>query len=347
MNIYALGGKERLAEIKKIQNATVAIAEEWAEILEFYMHISEKISLADVYQTYKRIIVKVENEITTEKFESLEIMKKAIIIILDVWKHKGHLLEVINEINLKFEPIIGKCSEMISEAFYNTNFRIINHKIDIMIILFESDLKIEYKGDLEKELTDIYTKTVNTLINVIDVKDSSTRGHSERVSIIAEKFGRTLELSKRKLEELVIASKLHDIGKIGIPETILTKNGRLSDEEYMIVKKHAEIGESIVKGIPGFQNIAKIIKYHHERYDGKGYYNLSPWLISQSSYIIGLCDSFDAMNSNRSYRLSLDFDSIIKEYKKCSNSQFEPELCHKFLNFLLQNVDEIQKIYCK
>jgi HD-GYP domain-containing protein (c-di-GMP phosphodiesterase class II) len=345
MNIHELDGKERFEKIKVAQDATIPIAEEWAEILEFYIHMSKKISLADVYQTYKRITVKVQNEITTEKIECLELMKRAIVIVLDVWEHKEYLLEVINEINLKFEPIMGTCNDMVAETFYNMNFRATNHKIDIMIMLFESDLKIEYKGNLQKELTDIYTQTIDTLINVIDIKDSYTRGHSERVSLIAERFGITLGLSQNELDELVTASKLHDVGKIGISETILTKKGCLSSEEYTIIKKHTEFGELIVKGIPGFQNIANIIKYHHERYDGHGYYNLSPSLISQSVYIICLCDSFDTMNSDRSYRVSLDFDAIIKELNKCSSTQFEPVLCEKFILFLLENTEDIKKIY--
>jgi len=345
MNIYEPEGKVQFEKIKKAQDATIAISEEWAEILEFYMHISKKISLADVYQTYKRITVKVQNEITTDKVECLELMKRAIVIVLDVWEYKNLLLEVVNEINLKFEPIMGTCNKMITETFYNMNFRITNHKIDIMIMLFESDLKIEYKGNLQKELTDIYTQTVETLINVIDIKDSYTRGHSERVSTIATKFAITLDLPQKDLEELIIASKLHDVGKIGISETILTKKGKLTEEEYNIIKKHTEFGESIVRGIPGFKNIASIIKYHHERYDGRGYYNLSPALISKNVYIICLCDSFDTMNSDRSYRVSLDFESIIKEFKRCSNTQFEPILCDKFIYFLLHNIEEIQKIY--
>ncbi|MDD2376738.1 MAG: HD domain-containing protein [Clostridia bacterium] len=347
MNICELGGKERFERIKCVQNATIKIAYEWAEILEFYIHISGKISLADVYQTYKRIIIKVEGEITEEKVECLELMKRAITILLDVWKYKESLLEVINEVNLKFEPIMGGCNKTFLEMFYNMHFSKINYKIDVMIILFESDLKIEYKGDLQKELSDIYTQTVNTLISIIDIKDPYTRGHSERVSILAEKFGRTLDLSQTILEELVIASKLHDIGKIGISETILTKKCFLSVEEYNIIKKHTELGESIVKGIPGFQNIAHIIKYHHERYDGKGYYNLSSSKISQSIYIICLCDSFDTMNSDRSYRAYLDFESIIKEFENCSSTQFEPVLCHRFIFFLLENNKDIQKIYSK
>jgi|GEM_PF-3134887 len=345
MNIHGVEGKERFEKIKIAQDATIEIAEAWAEILEFYMHISKKISLADVYQTYQRITVKVQKEITMDKAECLELIKRAIVIVLDVWEHKESLIKVINEINLRFEPIMGNWNKIIVETFHSMSFQITNHRIDIMIMLFESDLKIEYKGNLQKELTDVFKQTIETLINVIDIKDPYTKGHSERVSIIAEKFGKTLELTKKDLDELITASKLHDVGKIGISESILTKKGKLSSEEYTTIKKHTEFGELIVKGIPGFQNIANIIKYHHERYDGKGYHNLSPSLISQSIYIICLCDSFDTMNSDRSYRVSLDFESIINEFRRCSNTQFEPVLCEKFIYFLMKNVEDIQKIY--
>jgi HD-GYP domain-containing protein (c-di-GMP phosphodiesterase class II) len=345
MRLYGIKGEERLEKIKRSQYASIEMAEEWAKILEFYIDISEEISLADVYQTYKRINVKMKNEITDEETECLELMKRSIYILLDVWEYKDHLLRVINEVNERFEPMIHNCNHIITEIFCNTSYKIINHKIDMMILLFESDLKFEYRGSLQKELSDVYKQTVNTLINIIDVKDSYTRGHLERVSIIAERFGNTLKLSKEKLEELIIASKLHDVGKIGVAESILTKKGGLSSDEYEKVKKHTEYGESIVKGIFGFENIANIIKYHHERYDGKGYYSLTSDLIPENVYIICLCDAFDTMNSNRSYRISLSFETIIEEYQKCSGTQFEPVLCQKFIKFLQNNAEDIQKIY--
>ncbi len=345
MNLFDSEDKERFEKIMRAQNATIAITEELAEILEFYMRISKKLSFADVYQTYRRIIVKVKNDIDVDDKECLQLMKRSITILLEVWEYKNYLLEVINELNERFDPIMSSCNQIISEIFCNTNYKITNHKIDVMFLLFESDLKIEYKGSLQKELSDIYKQTVNTLINTIDIKDSYTGGHSERVSIIAEKFAKTLDMPQKKIEELVIASKLHDVGKIGISEAILTKKGSLSVEEYNTIKKHTEYGETIVKGITGFENISRIIKYHHERYDGKGYYNLPSACIPESVYIICLCDAFDTMSSNRSYRNSLSFDSIIAEYMKCSGTQFEPVLCSKFIDFLSTNIDELKDIY--
>ncbi|MDF2865528.1 MAG: hypothetical protein K0R72_337 [Clostridia bacterium] len=345
MNLFDSEDKERFEKIMRAQNATIEITEELAEILEFYMRISKKLSFADVYQTYRRIIVKVKNDIDVDDKECLQLMKRSITILLEVWEYKNYLLEVINELNERFDPIMSSCNQIISEIFCNTNYKMTNHKIDVMFLLFESDLKIEYKGSLQKELSDIYKQTVNTLINTIDIKDSYTGGHSERVSIIAEKFAKTLDMPQKKIEELVIASKLHDVGKIGISEAILTKKGSLSVEEYNTIKKHTEYGETIVKGITGFENISKIIKYHHERYDGKGYYNLPSACIPESVYIICLCDAFDTMSSNRSYRNSLSFDSIIAEYMRCSGTQFEPVLCSKFINFLSNNMDELKDIY--
>lgn len=345
MNLYGEDGELRLKKIKEAQYASIKIAEEWAEILEFYIRISKEISFADVYQTYKRISVKVKKEIICEENECLRLMKRSIEILLEVWEYKNSLYKVINEVNDRFEPMIGNCNEMIAEIFDKTNYKMINHKIDIMILLFESDLKIEYKGNLKNELSDVYKQTVDALIHTIDVKDSYTRGHSERVSVIAESFAKTLKLSKKNMNELIVSSKLHDVGKIGVPETILTKKGGLSLEEYDKIKKHTEFGEIIVKGIHGFENIANIIKYHHERYDGKGYYKLPSDHIPENVYIICLCDSFDTMNSNRSYREALSFDTIIEEFRSCSGKQFEPNLCKKFISFLLSNIEDIQKLY--
>lgn len=345
MNLNEIDGYIRFENIKKIQNATIQITEEWAEILECYMNVSKDISLADVYQSYRRIKFKVVKEITNQKAEYLRLMKRSTIILLEVWKYKDLLFKIINEVNEKFEPIMGQYNKIVTEIFNNTEYKIINNKVDTMILLFESELKIEYKGSLQKELSDVYKQTVNTLINTIEVKDSYTRGHSERVSIMAEMFGKQLNLASENLNELIVSAKLHDVGKIIVPENILTKKGKLTKEEYDEVKKHTEFGELIVKGIPGFERIAETIKYHHERYDGHGYYNLPAEKIPDNVYIICLCDTFDTMNSNRSYRSALSFDAIIDEYKRCSTSQFEPKLCNKFIDFLIDNFKDIEKIY--
>lgn len=345
MKMYKFIGKERLEKIRYAHNLSIEIAQEWAEILEFEINSNRKLSLFEVSRTYKIINLRLKSKITMSEIEYLRIIKRSIEILLDIWEYKDYLMKVVDEVNEKFNPMLDNCNVMSYELLYNRDYQILSYKIDIMLLLFGSDLEIEYNDSLQKDVMETYTQIVRTLIDTVDVKDSYTGGHIDRVSKIAESFGKTLELSEENLEELLIASKLHDVGKIGISETILTKEGKLSLKEYNEMKKHTQFGELIVRGIPGFGEIAKIIKYHHERYDGEGYYNLSPDLIPENVYIISLCDAFDAMNSNRSYRVRLDFDTIIAEYKKCSGHQFEPKLCEKFINFLHSNTEYIKKIY--
>ena len=176
-----------------------------------------------------------------------------------------------------------------------------------------SDMNIELE-DANKKLEKAYLDIVETLRATVEAKDSYTRGHSDRVSAYSVLLGKHLNLSNEELENLKIGGLFHDVGKIGIPDTILLKNGRLTDEEYTEIKKHAIIGFNILGNSEMFKSVIPFVKYHHERFDGKGYpEGLSGENIPYMARIAAIADSFDAMSSRRVYRDSLPKEVVREE----------------------------------
>ncbi|TIH19799.1 HD-GYP domain-containing protein [Marinifilum sp. JC120] len=175
-----------------------------------------------------------------------------------------------------------------------------------------------------------------SLGNAIDAKDHYTCSHSEEVAVVAQALGVQLKMNDRECELLHIAGHLHDIGKIGLPDSILKKEGRLTDAEYELVKQHPAIGADIVKpvaSVSGLDRITGIILHHHERYDGGGYpQGLAGDQIPFGARVIAVADTLSAMASNRPYREAIEFEKIVEEIKSCSRSQFDPVVVNAFLN---------------
>lgn len=189
----------------------------------------------------------------------------------------------------------------------------------------------------QKKVKDIFMQTVTALSEAVDAKDRYTSGHSKRVAqysrMIAERMGK----SKEEQEEIYRAGLLHDVGKIRIPVEIINKPGRLTDEEFNIIKLHPVTGYHILRGISGDSNIAVASKYHHERYDGKGYPNgLEGENIPEAARILGVADSYDAMTSNQSYRNALPQEVVRGEIEKGKGTQFDPYIA----DIMLQMIDE-------
>ena len=189
---------------------------------------------------------------------------------------------------------------------------------------------IKKQLDINKQLL---LNTVETLATAIDIKNSYTHGHTERVM----KYSMTL-LKYIPQELLKDTALLHDIGKIGIPESILNKAGKLLPEEIKLIEKHPSLGAEILEPIKEFKAVSLGVKYHHERYDGKGYpYGLIGEKIPLIATIISVADAYDAMTSDRPYRKGLEKAVAIKEIIANKNKQFNPLVVDAFLEAVYRN----------
>lgn len=178
----------------------------------------------------------------------------------------------------------------------------------------------EYQEDLAKA----YMQTIETLRYVVETRDKETKGHSERVSGLGAELARELGMPEEQVEMIRVAGLFHDIGKIGVPDIILLKNGPLSDQEFLEIKKHPAEGEKILQTYSPFAKLLPIVRGHHERFDGRGYPDgLAGEEICLGARVIAVADSFDAMISNRTYRRGLSFERTMEELERGKNAQFD------------------------
>ena len=229
-------------------------------------------------------------------------------------------------------------------------------KFDQLLLLIESGIKsISQMNEIKKineklsetneKLEEAYMSTIQTLRYTVEAKDTYTIGHSDRVSKYSVLIGKYLNLSDSELHDLELGGLFHDIGKIGIPDAILRKEERLTDDEYSEIKNHPTIGSHILSSATIFKNIIPMVKHHHEKYDGTGYPGkLKGEEIPYFARITTIADAFDAMTSKRSYRSSLSIDIVISEFEKGKGTQFDPKLTDVFLDILRNHYDEIEKI---
>lgn len=174
--------------------------------------------------------------------------------------------------------------------------------------------------------------TLRALTAAIDAKDTYTRGHSDRVALYAVKLAQAVGMKPQEVERVRVAGLIHDVGKIGIPEAVLCKSGRLTVEEFNEIKKHPEIGYTILKDIPSFQDVLPGVLHHHERWEGGGYpHGMSGEKIPLLGRLLALADTYDAMSSDRSYRTARTRDQVIAEITRCSGTQFDPKLAEVFV----------------
>ena len=229
-------------------------------------------------------------------------------------------------------------------------------KFDQLLLLIESGIKAISQMNLIKEinnelkdtyekLENAYMESIETLRYTVEAKDTYTRGHSDRVSSYSVLIGQKLGLSDEDINTLRIGGLFHDIGKIGVPDSILQKDAKLTDDEYSEIKNHPAIGAHILSNATIFKDIIPIVKHHHERYDGFGYPGkLKGEDIPYLARIAAVADSFDAMTSKRTYRNSLPLDVVISEFERCKGTQFDPNLADVFLDILKNDYAKIEEI---
>jgi putative nucleotidyltransferase with HDIG domain len=202
----------------------------------------------------------------------------------------------------------------------------------------------EYQNDMSRA----YMQTIDTLRIVVESRDKETEGHSERVSRLGTAIATELGLPPDEIEMVKLAGLFHDIGKIGVPDSILLKNGPLTNEEFEQIKKHPAEGEKILSTYTPFACLLPIVRNHHERFNGRGYPDgIAGDDIPIGARVVAVADSFDAMISNRTYRKGLGFDKAVDELIKGRGGQFD----ERAVNAMLRLVDrlgreEFEKLYC-
>jgi putative nucleotidyltransferase with HDIG domain len=199
-------------------------------------------------------------------------------------------------------------------------------------------------ANLYRDVQRSYLETVLALVQAVEEKDRYTRGHSERVTAFSVKIAQSLGLDPRQVRMIEYAGVLHDIGKLGIDQAIIQKNGRLTPEEYTVIKNHPLIGERIVRPIGFLADALPAIAQHHERVDGKGYpRGLEGERMALEARILSVADAYDAMITERPYRKPLAREAAVAELVRCSGSQFDPTVVEHFIE-LLHNDPEVQRL---
>ena len=242
-------------------------------------------------------------------------------------------------------PSIDLMKKLDIQAYFEKSSR-----FDELIMLVLGGIKYIEQLNSIKEMNMQLDKNLiefaKILLNTISAKDNYTKDHSQNVSKLCVMFANYLNLSEDDIENLRIAALFHDIGKIGIPDNILQKEGKLTDTEIETIKLHPVIGANIFSSTDIFKHIAPIIVAHHERVDGTGYpNNLKGNEIPYLAKILTICDCFDAMVSKRSYKEKMTIDYAIEQLNKGAGTQFDRELAESFIKLINEKREVFEEMY--
>lgn len=208
----------------------------------------------------------------------------------------------------------------------------VRHIIDLVRLQRNLTTEVERKT---KENESLSLHVVQTLAEAIDAKDTYTNGHSGRVALYSKEIARRAGYDKERLSDIYMMGLLHDVGKIGVPDAVINKPARLSDEEFELIKNHPVMGARILKKIKEMPKLATGARWHHERYDGSGYPDsLAGEDIPEEARIIAVADAYDAMTSRRSYRDVLPQEKVRAEIEKGKGTQFDPKFAEIMLNMI-------------
>lgn len=220
----------------------------------------------------------------------------------------------------------------------------VRHTVELVRLQADLSREVEIKTReviaQHEKLERMAKQTVKALSDAIDAKDAYTNGHSARVADYSREIAKRAGFSETMQNDIYLMGLLHDVGKIGISDTIINKTSKLSDEEYTIIKNHPVMGEKILKNITEFPKFLIGARWHHERYDGKGYPDgVSGEKIPVEARIIAIADSYDAMTSQRSYRDALPQATVRNEIENGKGTQFDPVFAEIILSMIDEDVD--------
>lgn len=258
-------------------------------------------------------------------------------VVEEIRKFNQDLFIILLTGHKSMAPPVKTIRQLDIQGYYEKNDR-----FDQLELLVESCVKSikqmrtirEYKSDLEKA----YMQTIEVLRHVVESRDKATKGHSDRVALLAKELAEELQLSSDDVEMVHVAGLFHDVGKIGIPDSILLKDGTLTKEEFQTIKGHPAEGERIIFSYAPFKKLLSIVRGHHERYNGTGYPDSKAGEeICLGARIIAVADSFDAMMSNRTYRKGLGFDKAMDELIHSKGTQFDPNIVDAFMKLVEKN----------
>ncbi|EHJ01381.1 diguanylate cyclase and metal dependent phosphohydrolase [Clostridium sp. DL-VIII] len=296
--------------------------------------------------------LKIVND-TLGHLEGDKLLQRIALILKDICDPNGYVFRwggdefiiLIPDCNeVKCEQIIRDITEKCKQAkykFMQLSIALgegIRYSLDENI--YECITKIEEKVYRQKLLDkkSIKSSIMESLKKSLEEKNMETNEHTERVAKYALAIGKRLNLKISDLDELILVASLHDIGKIGVNEEILLKSGKLTNEEFEIMKTHTEKGYRIINASSELGNVAKGVLTHHERWDGNGYpLGLAEKEIPLAARIINVVDSYDVMTNDRVYKKAIDKDEAIKELKNCSGTQFDPKIVECFIEYICCN----------
>ena len=199
----------------------------------------------------------------------------------------------------------------------------------------ENNEYVQILNDKNEQIQEMTMQTIAAIANTLDAKDAYTEGHAERVSGYCEQIARKIGMSEEDVRNIRLVALFHDIGKIGVPDSVLNKPGRLTDEEFDQMKQHTVVGSEIIKDLSMIPGVIIGARYHHERYDGTGYpEKLKGEEIPYIARIIAVADAYDAMTSNRVYRKHLTKEKVLSELEKGAGTQFDPDIVSTMIDLV-------------
>ncbi len=251
----------------------------------------------------------------------------------------AHYPSLQDSLGIAFRTSTGDTGELFvgnkPEAFTSED------ETTLALLANQVTLHLDFKALLQ-QINHGYLETIEALVNAIEAKDAYTRGHSDRVTKYAIATAKEMCLPPEQVEEIRVGAVLHDIGKIGVPERIINKPGRLDDDEWRLMKDHPRLATKIIDSFNRSRDILLMIYHHHEMYDGTGYpIGLRGNEIPLAARILKVADAFEAMTSHRPYQTSKTLDQATKELKDWSGRQFDPLVVNAFLRTLRERSHEL------